>query len=478
MKDLKDKNSFQQITRFLKPRAIAVVGASSRSGQIGYVILENLSRAFKGFIFPVNPTRKSILGFEVYPSINAVPKDVDLIVAIIDLKQIPDLIEQSAKKGTQAVVIVSGGGKELGGEHAEIEAQIFEKAQKYKIRVIGPNCIGVYFPETGIDTLFQSFERLQRPTVGSISYCSQSGTYGVAFLEFAASNGIGIRSFFSYGNRLDVDEGDLLAYFAKDRETKLIGLYVEALDNGRKLVELAKNITIRKPIVLYKAGQTELGARVAVSHTGWVSQSSPEMNKGMFKQAGIILAKTFHQQCAMLKALYNQPPARGPNVAFVSNGAGPVVSAIDLIQESPLHLAGLLPESIEELKEAFPYYFIPVNPVDVTGSATSRDYETTLHVFLKDPCVHICMVYCVFQDTPLDEGIVEVLANASRAGKSLLVCALGGSYSKRMSKRIEMKGIPVFASIDDWVAAAEALYLHGKNLDLVNVDIGKISINP
>lgn len=129
-------------------------------------------------------------------------------------------------------MIVSGGGKELGGEHAGIETQIFEVAQKYKIRVIGPNCIGVYFPETGIDTLFQSFDRLQRPTVGSVSYCSQSGTYGAAFLEFAAANGIGIRSFFSYGNRLDVDEGDLLAYFAKDRETKLIGLYVEALDNG------------------------------------------------------------------------------------------------------------------------------------------------------------------------------------------------------------------------------------------------------
>lgn len=199
------------------------------------------------------------------------------------------------------------------------------------------------------------------------------------------------------------------------------------------------------------------------------------MNAGVFKQAGIILAKTFHQQCVMLKAFHYQPPAYGPNVAFVSNEAGPVVSAIDLIQESPLHLAGLLPESVEELEKAFSYYFIPVNPVDVTGSATSGDYETTLHVFLKDPSVHICMVYCVFQDTPLDEGIVEVLANASRAGKALRVCALVGSYTKTMSKRIEMKGIPVFASIDDWVAAAEALYLHSKNLDLVNEDKGENS---
>ena len=461
----KMKTLKKQISYFLSPRSVAIVGASSRPGRIGYVILESLAKAFKGQIFPVNPTRNTILGFKTYPSLRATPGEVDLVVAIIPLKELPVLIERAAEKGTKAVIIVSSGGKELGGEYAKIESQILENARQAKIRVIGPNCVGVYYSETGVDTLFHSFERLQRPKGGAISYGAQSGTYGVAFLEFVASNGIGIRSFFSYGNRIDVDEGDLIAYFAEDRKTKLIGLYLEALDNGRKFVEIAKKVTSEKPIVLYKAGQTEQGAKAAVSHTGWLSKSSPRVNEGVFKQAGIILANNFHQQCAMLKALYHQPPARGPNVAFVSNGAGPVVSAIDLIQEIPLQLARLLPESIKEMEKEFPYFYIPRNPVDVTGSATSTDYETALRVFVKDPNVNLCMIYCVFQDTPLDEGIVEVLENASSIGKPLLVCAIGGSYTNKMSKRIEQKGIPVFSSVDDWVAAAEALYLHGRNMD-------------
>jgi 3-hydroxypropionyl-CoA synthetase (ADP-forming) len=293
----------------------------------------------------------------------------------------------------------------------------------------------------------------------------QSGTYGAAFLEFVAAKEIGIRSFFSYGNRVDVDEGDLIEYFAEDPYTKVMGFYIEALSDGRKLVNRAKNVVNRKPIVIYKAGKTEQGAKAALSHTGWLSKS-PQVNEGILSQAGIILAKNFQQQCAMINALIRQPPARGPYIAFVSNGIGPCVGAIDLIQENPLQLAELRSESIEEMEEAYPYFYIPQNPVDVTGSATSRDYEIAIQVLMKDPNVDICMPYFVFQDTPLDEGIVEVLEKAKQAGKPILVGAIGGPYTKQMSAQIEMKGIPVFSAVGDWVAAAEALYLHGKNLGL------------
>jgi 3-hydroxypropionyl-CoA synthetase (ADP-forming) len=284
-------------------------------------------------------------------------------------------------------------------------------------------------------------------------------------LEFVAAKEIGIRSFFSYGNRVDVDEGDLIEYFAEDPNTKVMGFYIEALSDGRKLVNRAKNVVNQKPIVIYKAGKTEQGAKAALSHTGWLSKS-PQVNEGILSQAGIILAKNFQQQCAMINALVRQPPARGPNIAFVSNGIGPCVGAIDLIQENSLQLAELRPESIEEMEKAYPYYYIPQNPVDVTGSATSRDYEIAIQVLMQDPNVDLCMPYFVFQDTPLDEGIVEVLENAKHEGKPILVGAIGGPYTKQMSAQIEMKGIPVFSAVGDWVAAAEALYLHGKNLGL------------
>lgn len=467
MRVLRNRIKFENLDYFLNPRSVAVVGASSRPGRIGYVILESLSKKFKGSIFPINPKSNSILGIKVYPSINAVDGEIELIVAIIALKNIPDLIEQAAEKGTKAIIIVSAGGKEIGGEYAKQEEKILEKAKKHQIRVIGPNCVGIYHPEIGIDTLFHSYERLQRPNVGHISYGAQSGTFGVAFLEFTEVTGIGIRTFISYGNRIDVDEGDIIAHFAEDQKTKQIGLYIEALGNGRKFVKIAKDITREKPIILYKSGQTEQGAQVAFSHTGWLSQS-PKMNEGMFKQAGIVLANSFDQQCAMLKALHYQPPSRGPNVAFITNGAGPVVSAIDQIQETSLKLAELLPKSIEAMKQKFPYYYISQNPVDVTGSATSKDYKIALQVLLNDPSVNLCLVYCVFQDTPLDEGIIDVLANSLPFKKPLLICAIGGSYTRRMSELIEQKGIPVYSSVSDWVAAAKALYIHGKNLQLIS----------
>ncbi len=168
----------------------------------------------------------------------------------------------------------------------------------------------------------------------------------------------------------------------------------------------------------------------------------------------------------MLKALHYQSPSLGPNVAFITNGAGPVVSAIDQMQETDLKLAELLPKSIEVMKQKFPYYYISQNPVDVTGSATSKDYEIALQVLLNDPSVNMCLVYCVFQDTPLDEDIINVLENSKTFKKPLLICAIGSSYTRRMSELIEQKRIPVYSSVNDWVAAANALYLHGKNLQL------------
>jgi 3-hydroxypropionyl-CoA synthetase (ADP-forming) len=449
------------LVKFFKAESVAVIGASATPGKIGHEVLRNLSQyEYAGKVYPVNPTAETILGMKTYASVLEVPGTVDLAVLTIPAKAAPSIIDECGRKGVRTVVIVSGGFKETGME--EFESQSVDTARKYGIRIIGPNCIGVLDGHSRLDTFFQAHERMLRPKPGSVAFLTQSGTFGTTILEWAAEADVGISKFVSYGNRCDVDEGDLIEFFGQDPETSVIGIYVEGLDNGRKLYERACKVTPKKPIVILKSGRTGLGSKAAKSHTGWLA-GSYEVAKAAFEQAGMIVADDVEQLYDIVKALAMEPLPSGCNVVMVTNGAGPCVMAADKIEQYGMALAPMSDATVSALKRDLPpYCFISETTVDLTGSATSQDYDTALQLLAKSPEAHILMPFFVFQDTPLDEGIVGVIAKLRGSGKPILCCAAGGPYTKKMSKAIEAYKVPVYETAERAVAAVRALVLQAQ----------------
>ncbi len=451
----KVKPNTAHLELFFKARAVALVGASSTPGKIGNAVLDSLAlHEYKGKVYPVNPKRDEILGIRTYPDLASVPPDTELVVAVVDLFQVPELIDQVAARGVHNLVVVSGGGKELGGDRAVLEAQIKERAVQNQVRVVGPNCIGVFDGHSRLDTFFQVWERMIRPPAGKVAMLTQSGTVGAAFLEAAT---FGVSKFVSYGNRVDVDEADLLAYLAEDPDTEVIACYIEGLDQGDKFLETARQVSQKKPIVVFKAGRSQRGARASLSHTGFFG-GSYQVARGAFRQAGIIAVDSVEELIAATKALAWQPEARSGRVAMISNGAGTMVQAIDLLEEYGLSIPEIAPQTVERLKAVYPGYYVVQNPVDVTGSATSQDYRLGIEALLDDPNIDLIMPWFVFQDTPLDEGIIDVLGELSaRRVKPILCGAMGGPYTEWIAKEIESRGVPVFGTVRQWLAAAHAL---------------------
>jgi 3-hydroxypropionyl-CoA synthetase (ADP-forming) len=455
--------NIKHMEKFFYPRSVAVVGASATPGKVGYSVLDSIAKhEFKGEVYPINPTRSEIMGLKAYKSLEDIGKPVDLVVVVVDVLQTPAIMEQAAKLGIHNILIISGGGKELGGERAEAERRIKELAEKYDMRVIGPNCIGMFNAENRLDAAFQGHVRMIRPPLGPVSFLTQSGTIGISFME--SSESFGMSKMISYGNRADVDEADMIWYLAHDPNTKVIGLYVEGFGDGRKFANTARRVIkeLGKPIVIWKSGRTQRGAKQAVSHTGSMGGSYAVV-KGALKQAGVILVDSYQELVGTLKALAWQPAAKGNRVALVSNGIGPVISAIDHFERLGLEVAQISESTLKAFKEHYPPTFVIGNPLDVTGSATSSDYKFAIEKFMEDPNVDIIMPWFVFQDDPLDEGIVDVLAELNKDKKKpILAGAIGGQYTAKMVKAIESKGIPFYNEIIPWVRAAAALVEWGR----------------
>lgn len=446
----------KNLDHFFNAKSVAVIGASGSSREkLGNYILDSLAfHDYKGKVYPVNPKYENIMGIKAYSSILDIPDKVELVVISIPLSGVPDILEQCSKKDIHNVVIISGGGKETG--ERELEEKIRNTAKKFEIRIIGCNCVGVFDGFSRLDTFFQTHDRMSRPKGGSISIISQSGTVGLAFLELV--NMVGVSKFISYGNRIDVDEGDLIEYLGNDSKTKVIAAYIEGLDNGRKFFDSAKKISSKKPVVVYKAGRTLQASRASVSHTGFLS-GTYNIIKGVFNQTGIISVDSFDGLVAATKTLSMQPKANGDRILSITNGAGTIIQAIDRIDKNAkLKLAKLSSLSKEKLKEQLSSYVVIENPVDLTGSATDKDYESAINVALEDQDVDIIMVWFVFQDSPVSKKIYSTMGKLSRNSKKPIICgAIGGDYTYYIGDLIEKEGIPFFYSVEEWVTAAEVL---------------------
>jgi len=444
---------------FFNAKSVALIGASPEPGKIGNSVMESLVKHdYKGKVYPVNAKGYSeIMGVKAYKNLLDVKDPVDVVIVTVDLKFVPDLLTECGKKNIHNMVIISGGGKELGGERADIEKRIQDLSRELNVRIIGPNCIGIFNGENRLDCAFQGHLRMLRPKQGNVAFLSQSGTVGIAFME--TSDAFGLSKMISYGNRSDVDEADMIHYLAQDPNTNVIGLYVEGLGDGRKFMNSAKNVIKehQKPIVVFKNGRSTKGAKQAASHTGSLGGSFAVIS-GAFEQIGIISVDSYEELTSALKALTWQPVPKGNKIAMVTNGAGPIIAAIDNFERLNLELAQLSDQTMKSFKEHYPATYVIGNPCDVTGSASADDYRFAIQSFLDDPNVDIIMPWFVFQDDPLEEKIVDILADFQKQKKKpILIGAMGGPFTEKISKKIEEFNIPVYQSVITWITAAASL---------------------
>jgi 3-hydroxypropionyl-CoA synthetase (ADP-forming) len=444
---------------FFNAKSVALIGASPEEGKIGNSVMESLVKHdYKGKVYPVNAKGYSeIMGVKAYKNLMDIQDAVDVVIVTVDLKFVPDLLVECGKKNIHNMVVISGGGKELGGERAAIEKRVQDLSRELKVRIIGPNCIGIFNGENRLDCAFQGHLRMLRPKQGNVSFLSQSGTVGIAFME--TSDAFGLSKMISYGNRSDVDEADMIHYLAQDPSTNVIGLYVEGLGDGRKFMNSAKNVIrqYQKPIVVFKNGRSTRGAKQAASHTGSLGGSFAVIS-GAFEQTGIISVDSYEELTSALKALTWQPVPKGNKIAMVTNGAGPIIAAIDNFERLNLELAQLSDQTIKSFKEHYPATYVIGNPCDVTGSASADDYRFAIQAFLDDPNVDIIMPWFVFQDDPLEEKIVDILADFQKQKKKpILIGAMGGPFTEKISKKIEEFNIPVYQSVITWITAAGSL---------------------
>lgn len=466
---LKDKSSDDAISMaspdssymdlFFNAKSVALIGASPEIGKIGNSVMESLAKHdYKGKVYPVNAKGyPEIMGVKAYKNLMDIEDPVDIVIVTVDLKFVPDLLVECGKKNIHNMVIISGGGKELGGERAAIEKRVQDLSRELKVRIIGPNCIGIFNGENRLDCAFQGHLRMLRPKQGNVSFLSQSGTVGIAFME--TSDAFGLSKMISYGNRSDVDEADMIHYLAQDPSTNVIGLYVEGLGDGRKFMNSAKNVIkqYQKPIVVFKNGRSTKGAKQAASHTGSLGGSFAVIS-GAFEQTGIISVDSYEELTSALKALTWQPVPKGNKIAMVTNGAGPIIAAIDNFERLNLELAQLSDQTMKSFKEHYPATYVIGNPCDVTGSASADDYRFAIQAFLDDPNIDIVMPWFVFQDDPLEEKIVDILADFQKQKKKpILIGAMGGPFTEKISKKIEEFNIPVYQSVITWITAAGCL---------------------
>ncbi|WP_457752494.1 acetate--CoA ligase family protein [Thermococcus sp.] len=450
------------------PKSVAVIGASNVPGKVGNAIMRSVTLKFDGKVYAVNVKGGEIevngRKFHVYRSIKEIPDEVEVAVIAVPAKFVPDVIDECGEKGVKGAVVISAGFKEAG--RVELEEELVKRARKWGIKVVGPNCLGVTNLENGFDCNFNPPERQARPPFGKVAFMSQSGAFGAAILDWAARERIGMSKFISLGNMADLDESDFIAYLGNDPKTGVITGYIEGVKDGRKFFNTAKEVTLNKPIILLKAGRTEAGAKAAASHTGSLAGSF-KIYEAAFEQTGVLSAKSMRQLFNYAKALAMQKPSEGKRVAIVTNGGGAGVMMSDGLLERGMKLAELSEETNERFRKdieegKLPRHMSYKNPIDVIGDAPSSRYEVAMRYALEDPNVDVLVVIALFQSPALDEGIVEAMARMKAYGKPIVFVAPGGDYPHKMARNIELKGVPVYETVEDGVDAVYALVRYGE----------------
>ncbi len=460
------------------PRSIAVIGASNRQGSVGRAVFTNiLLNEYTGTVYPVNPRDRSISGVRSYPSVQDLPESVDLAVVVVPEAVVPAVTEDCGKKGVKSLIVISAGFKEVGQEGAALEHQVASLAQRYSMRMVGPNCLGTINTDPAV-RLNASFAS-RMPLEGSIAFASQSGALGEAVIDYATGEGIGFSKFISVGNKADVNENDILEYLRADPRTKVILLYIEDIVDGRKFVDTVTRVTEEKPIIAVKAGVSPEGAKAASSHTGALAGSDEAYN-AILKQSGVLRVESIIDLFDYGRAFAKQPPPRGNRVAIITNGGGPGTMATDASVRYGLQISQFSEVTKAKLRAGLPKEASVNNPVDLIGDAQADRYELALQA-LHDESVDCGLVLLTPQAMVDLRKVAETIATVGpKSGKTILTSILGLTDITPAVEVLESNNIPHYTFPESAVRALAAMYEYRRWVDRprtqvkhFDVDIGK-----
>jgi len=434
-----EEASARQLQRLFEPRSVAIVGASTKPGKVGHDILKNmLSSGYGGEVYPINPHAEEILGKKCYPSVLGVPGEIDLVVVVVPAASVLPVIEECGKKGVQLGIVISAGFKESGPEGIERERRLGELARQFGMRIVGPNCLGVMSTSNGLNTTFAQ----GMPRRGNVALMSQSGALATAIIDWSIQQGIGYSKFVSFGNGVDVGVVDLLRAWEDDAETTVIVAYIEGLRNGPMFMEVARQVSAKKPVIVVKAGGTQAGARAVSSHTGSLAGSEQAYNAA-FLQCGVIRANSMEELFDLAIAFSYQGPPRGRNVAIVTNAGGPGIMATDAAERVGLRLASLDAGTVQALRKQLPEASNFYNPIDVLGDADADRYVYAAENLLRDPNVDSVLAVLTPQAMTRPKETAEKLGSASaQSRKPVLACFMGGNAIAQAQEVLNKHKIP------------------------------------
>jgi acetate---CoA ligase (ADP-forming) len=418
--DRSQKAAAESMRAVFAPRSIAVIGASRRPGQLGNEIVRNLrATGFQGPLYVVNPHALEVESLPAYPSVCAVGAEVELAIIAVPAAQVESVLGDCIAAKVSAVVVISAGFGETGGEGRAAERRLLDQVRAAGIRMVGPNCMGVINTDPAV-RLHGTFSSVFPPS-GNVAMSSQSGALGLAVLDYARTLDIGFSTFISVGNKADVSGNDLIQYWAEDPKTDVILLYLESFGNPRKFAEISRRVGRHKPIVAVKAGRSSAGARAASSHTGALATSDAIVDE-MFRQSGVIRTDTLEEMFDVASLLANQPLPKGNRVAIVTNAGGPGILAADACEAKGLLLAQLSEDTVAKLREILPAAASLGNPIDMIASASADQYRKTLELVLADSGVDAVIAVYI---PVLPIGAAAVAASirdctASAQGKTVL----------------------------------------------------------
>ncbi len=449
---------------FFKPESVAVVGASTRKGSVGHILVDNLQQGgFAGPIYPINPNADQILGIEAHASLTAVSQPVDLAVICIPIKGVPEIIKECGQLGIKAAIIISAGGKEAGDEGLAIDKAIHEEAQKAGVRYLGPNCMGLLCPQCNLNASFAAF--FANP--GNLAFISQSGALGSAILGWATQNNIGFSHFVSVGTMADVDFADLIDYLGGETSAKSILIYMEGLTSHRRFMSAARAVSRIKPIILAKSGRSEAGARAAASHTGAMA-GMDEAYTAAFRRAGIIRVETVRQLFDCAEALGKTQRPVGGGLGIITNAGGPGVMAIDALENWGAEPARLSQETLDKLSEILPPFWSHGNPVDILGDAASERYLKALQVCLKAPELAGLVVIMTHQAMTDPSEIARVMVpEIKKQGKPVLAVWMGGEDVVEGMRILNEGGVPAYETPEQAIDTFMAMYSYTRNLEVL-----------
>ncbi len=443
------------------PRAVGVIGATDSTGSVGRTILWNLlSSPFGGTVFPINPKRSSILGVKAYPSIRELPEPVDLAVVATPAPTVPGIIGDCVDAGVRAAVVITAGFKETGEEGLDLERQILEQARRGSIRIVGPNCLGLMNPHTGLNATFAG--AIAQP--GNVAFLSQSGALCTAVLDWSFREQVGFSAFVSLGSMLDVGWGDLINYLGDDPRTKSIVIYMESIGDARRFVSAAREVALTKPIIVIKPGRTAEAAQAATSHTGSLT-GSDEVVDAAFRRCGVLRVGTIAELFQMAGILGKQPRPRGPRLAIVTNAGGPGVLATDSLMTHGGELASLAPRTLETLNSFLPTGWSQANPVDILGDAGPNRYAQSVNAVAEDPNNDGILVILAPQSMTDPSKTADLLREYARLeGRPILASWMGGAEVASGENTLNRANIPTFAYPDTAARAFCAMWRYSYNL--------------